>query len=59
MEQIATASLAINSPGIFEKVTTQRMKLTQHDCYKSVADHVHEKCFDLQVCSFIILSHDH
>jgi len=30
------------------------MKLTQHDCYISATQHIHEKCFDIQVCDRLI-----
>ncbi|UJR32815.1 hypothetical protein I4U23_020277 [Adineta vaga] len=48
LEQIVLLSLSINSIHSFEEMTQKRMKLTQHICYKSVTQHVHKKCFDLQ-----------
>ena len=32
-----------------KEVIQSRMKLTQYNCYKSVTQYIHEKCFDLQV----------
>jgi len=46
IDSIARRSFMIN--GDFEKVISQHMKLTQHDCYISATQHLHEKCFDLQ-----------
>jgi len=34
---------------------TQHMKLTQHDCYISATQHIHEKCFDIQVCVVVVV----
>jgi legumain len=48
INQIASVSLSINRGDIYETVTQKRMKLTQHDCYISATQHIHEKCFDLQ-----------
>jgi len=48
INEIATVSLSINRAGIHQTVTQQRLKITQHDCYKSVTQHVAKKCFDLQ-----------
>ncbi len=31
------------------------MKLTQHDCYKTATQHIHEKCFDIQVCVVVVV----
>jgi len=47
INQIAGLSLSINSGSFFGDITQKRMKLTQHDCYKSVTQHIDEKCFDL------------
>jgi len=47
INQIAGISLSINSGSFFGDITQKRMKLTQHDCYKSVTQHIDEKCFDL------------
>ncbi len=52
IDSIARRSFMIN--GDFEKVISQHMKLTQHDCYISATQHLHEKCFDLQVCNDFI-----
>lgn len=35
-----------------EDITKQRMKLTKYDCYQSVTEYLHKKCFDLQVRFF-------
>lgn len=48
MQQIASVALSVNRGNFVKSVIEQRMKLTQHDCYKSVTQHVQEKCFDLQ-----------
>ncbi|CAF1304290.1 unnamed protein product [Rotaria sp. Silwood1] len=48
INSIAKKSFEINRANYYELVTTQRMKLTEHDCYKSVTQHIHEKCFDIQ-----------
>jgi legumain len=48
MQTIASTALSMNRGDYFEMVTEKRMKLTQHDCYKSVTQRVQEKCFDLQ-----------
>jgi len=46
IEEIARRSFQIN--GDFDKIITERMKLTQHDCYISATQRIHEKCFDIQ-----------
>ncbi|CAF1343700.1 unnamed protein product [Rotaria sordida] len=46
--QIASVALSIKHGHFYETVTQKRMKLTQHDCYKSVTQYIHTKCFDLQ-----------
>jgi len=48
INQIASVSLSINRADFFETVTKKPMKLTEHDCYKTVTQHIHDKCFDLQ-----------
>jgi len=48
IHQIASVALSINRGSFYETVTQKRMKLTQHDCYKSVTQHIHDRCFDLQ-----------
>ncbi|CAF2030821.1 unnamed protein product [Rotaria magnacalcarata] len=48
IDLIAKKSFEVNRANYYELVTSQRMKLTQHDCYKSVTQHMHEKCFDIQ-----------
>jgi len=48
MNQIATTALSINRGNYVEMVTQKRMKLTRHECYKSVTQRVQQKCFDLQ-----------
>jgi len=45
--RIAATALAANGGEQYGKVIEKHMKLTQHDCYMSVTDHVHEKCFDI------------
>jgi len=48
INEIVSVSLSINRAGLYQTVTQQRLKLTQHDCYKSVTQHIATKCFDLQ-----------
>jgi len=48
INNIAQKSLSINRGNYYELVTTQRMKLTQHDCYISATQYIHDKCFDIQ-----------
>jgi legumain len=48
IDLIAKHSFEVNGINYYEKVTTQRMKLTQHDCYISATQRLHEKCFDIQ-----------
>jgi len=48
IDSIAQQSFQVNGINFYEEVTTQRMKLTQHDCYISATQHIHEKCFDIQ-----------
>jgi len=48
IQKIAGKALSMNRGDYFEMVTEKRMKLTEHDCYKSVTQRVQEKCFDLQ-----------
>jgi len=48
MKHIASTALSMNRGDYFEMVTEKHMKLTQYDCYKSVTQHIQEKCFDLQ-----------
>jgi legumain len=48
INQIASVSLSINRGDFYEMVTQKRLKLTQHDCYISVTQHIQDKCFDLQ-----------
>jgi hypothetical protein len=50
MQKIASTALSMNRGDYLEMVTEKHMKLTQHDCYKTVTQRVQEKCFDLQVC---------
>jgi len=52
IDSIAQRSFIIN--GNFEEVISKHMKLTQHDCYISATQYIHEKCFDLQVCNDLI-----
>jgi len=33
-------------------LTDKSVKLTEHDCYKSVTQNLHKKCFDLPVNLF-------
>jgi legumain len=46
IDSIAQQAFQIN--GDFDKVMTQRMKLTEDDCYISATQRIHEKCFDIQ-----------
>lgn len=48
IDQIAKMALSVNGGGVYETIMQKHMKLTQHDCYKSVTQHIHTKCFDLQ-----------
>jgi legumain len=48
IQEIASKSLGMNRGDYFETVVKTPMKLTQHDCYKSVTQRIQEKCFDLQ-----------
>jgi len=45
--RIAATALASNGGEQYGKVIEKHMKLTQHDCYMSVTDHVHQNCFDI------------
>jgi len=45
----------VNRSDYYELVITKRMKLTQHDCYKAATQHIHEKCFDIQVCVVVVV----
>lgn len=47
INSIARQSFRIN--GDFDKVVSQHMKLTEHDCYISATQYLNEKCFDIQV----------
>jgi legumain len=47
INMIARQALSINRADTYEVVTTQRMKLTRHDCYKTATQRIQEKCFDL------------
>ena len=49
IQQIVALSSSTNDVHSFAGPTQQRMKLTRHDCYKSVTQYIDEKCFDLQV----------
>ncbi|CAF2755974.1 unnamed protein product [Rotaria sp. Silwood2] len=48
IDLIAKKSFEVNGANYYELVTSKRMKLTQHDCYISATQHIHEKCFDIQ-----------
>jgi len=48
IDLIAKNSFEVNGINYYEQVTTKRMKLTQHDCYISTTQRIHEKCFDIQ-----------
>jgi hypothetical protein len=50
MHKIASTALSMNRGDYLEMVIQKHMKLTEHDCYKSVTQRVQEKCFDLPVC---------
>jgi len=45
IDEIARRSFQIN--GDFNKVFTEHMELTKHDCYISATQRIHEKCFDI------------
>ncbi|CAF0747156.1 unnamed protein product [Didymodactylos carnosus] len=49
INEIAAVSVQMNRANLYETVIQQRMKITNHECYKSVTQHVHKKCFDLQI----------
>lgn len=49
INQIASTALKLDHGSYFEMITEKYMKLTEHDCYKSVTQYIHQKCFDLQV----------
>ena len=46
---ITKKAFEVNRSNYYELVTKQRMKLTQHDCYKDATQYIHKKCFDIQV----------
>jgi len=48
IHEIAAVSVQMNRANLYEIVVQQRMKITNHECYKSVTQHVQQKCFDLQ-----------
>jgi legumain len=48
IDSIARKAFEVNRSDFFELVTTERMALTQHDCYIAATQHIHEKCFDIQ-----------
>ncbi|CAF1382220.1 unnamed protein product [Adineta steineri] len=48
IHSIAQIAFQVNRANAYETVTSKRMKLTQHDCYKAATQHIHEKCFDIQ-----------
>jgi len=48
IDSIAKKAFEINRASMYEIVTSKRMKLTQHDCYISATQYIHEKCFDIQ-----------
>ncbi|CAF1101346.1 unnamed protein product [Adineta ricciae] len=48
IDSIAKKSFEVNRSGYSDLVTSQRMKLTQHDCYKEATQRIHAKCFDIQ-----------
>ncbi|CAF1604477.1 unnamed protein product [Didymodactylos carnosus] len=48
IHEIAAVSLSTNRANLYQTVVQQRKKITDHDCYKSVTQHVQQKCFDLQ-----------
>jgi len=47
INEIASKSLGMKSGEFLDMVTKETMKLTQHDCYKSVTQRIQQKCFDL------------
>jgi legumain len=47
IQRIAGTALAATNTDSYPAVTQTHMKLTQHDCYKTVTQRVQEKCFDL------------
>lgn len=53
MKQIASIALRIRRDFIgLETVIEKHLKLTEYDCYQTVTEYIHEKCFDLQVCFY-------
>ncbi|CAF3764313.1 unnamed protein product [Adineta steineri] len=48
IQQIVSVALSNNNDYSVEEITQKRMKLTQYNCYKTVTQYIHEKCFDLQ-----------
>lgn len=50
-QQIASTALSMDHGDYLDMVVKKPMKLTQHDCYKSVTQRVQAKCFDLPVSS--------
>jgi hypothetical protein len=50
LEQIVRSVLPIDTSEYRSHVALeQRMIFTQHTCYRHVIDHIHMKCFDIQV----------
>jgi len=45
--RIAATALASKGGEQYGKVIEKHIKLTQHDCYMSVTQHVQQKCFDI------------
>jgi hypothetical protein len=49
MNEIASKALSMDRGLYLKMVTEKHLKLTEHDCYKSVTQHIQNHCFDLQV----------
>lgn len=49
IQNIAAVALSNSNNDQLGLVLEKHLQLTEHDCYKSVTQHIQEKCFDLQV----------
>jgi hypothetical protein len=52
VNMIARRASSVNSGDYFAKVTTERMSLTHHECFKTATQRIQEKCFDLHVSNY-------